>query len=76
MTYILHQRSQYAAFDCPNKTNVMIITPGTSVTRAILRFQRLMSSAEVAQRSTKTEENKPGAVIAGAGAESETVNSV
>ena len=43
MTYILNQRSQYAAFDCPNKTDVMIITLGTSVTRAILRFQRLMS---------------------------------
>ena len=63
-----------AAFECPNKTNVMIITLGTSVTRAILRFQRIMSSAEVAQRSKRTEENKHGAVIAGSGAESETVN--
>ena len=25
MTYLLYQRSQYAVFDCPNKTNVMII---------------------------------------------------
>ena len=26
MTYLLYQHSQYAAFDCPNKTDVMIIT--------------------------------------------------
>ena len=32
MTYILYQRSQHAAFDCPNKTNVMIITRGKSIT--------------------------------------------
>ena len=50
----------------------MIITLGTSVTRAISKG--LCQSAEVAQRSKKAEENKHGAVIAGSGAESETVN--
>ena len=31
----LHEHSQYAAFDRPNKADVMIITPGKLVTRAI-----------------------------------------
>ena len=31
----LYQCSPYAAFDCANKTNVMIIAQGKSVTRAI-----------------------------------------
>ena len=64
MTYILCQRSQYAAFDCLNKTRL----PG--------RFENFKSqcrrSAEVEQRSKKTEENKHGAVIAGCSAESQT----
>ena len=33
--YLLYQHSQYAAFDRLNKTDVMIITLGKSVTRAI-----------------------------------------
>ena len=70
---ILYQHNQYAAFDCPNKTNVMIITPETSVARAIWRIKNYCKSAEVEQRSKKTEENKHGAVIADCSAESETV---
>ena len=60
MTYILHQRSQYVAFDCPNKVNVTIIAQGH---RLPGRFEG----------SKKTEENKHGAVIAGCSAESETL---
>ena len=32
VTYLLYQHSQYTAFYRPNKTEVMIITPGKSVT--------------------------------------------
>ena len=32
MIYLLYQHSQYTAFYHPNKTEVMIITPGKSVT--------------------------------------------
>ena len=35
VTDLFYQHSQYAAFDRPNKTDVMIITQGKSVTRAI-----------------------------------------
>ena len=35
VTYLLYQYSQYDAFDCQNKTDVMVITLGKSVTRAI-----------------------------------------
>ena len=33
VTNLLYQHSQYAPFDRPNKTDVMIISPGKSVTR-------------------------------------------
>ena len=33
--YLLYQHSQYAAFDRPNNTDVMIVTLGKSVTRTI-----------------------------------------
>ena len=70
MTYLLFQHSQYATFDRPNKTDVMIITPGELVTRAFLRFQRLdvKVHAVAGQRSKKTDENKHGAVIPGCSA--------
>ena len=42
VTCLLYQHSQYIAFYRPNKTEVMIITPGKSVTMGDLRFQKLM----------------------------------
>ena len=68
MTYILHQRSQYVAFDCPNKINVMIIAQGHRLPGRFEDFKG--KSVEVEQRSKKTEENKHGSVIAGCSAES------
>ena len=73
MTYILHQRSQYVAFDCPNKINVMIIAQGHRLPRRFEDFKGCGKSVEVEQRSKKTEENKHSAVIAGCSAESETL---
>ena len=71
MTYILHKRSHYVTSECATKINVMIIALGTSVPRRSEDFKG--KSAEVEQRSEKTEENKHGAVIAGCSAESETL---
>ena len=31
----LYQHSQYAAFDCPSETNVLVVTLEKSVTKAI-----------------------------------------
>ena len=73
MTYILHQRSQYIGFDCPNKINVMIIAQGHRLPGRFEDFEGWGKSVEVEQRSKKTEENKHGAVIAGCSAESETL---
>ena len=70
MTYLLYQHSQYAAFDRPNKTEVMIITLGKSVTMGDLKI----SKTDVAgQRSKKTEESKHSAVIPSCSAKSETL---
>ena len=38
VTYLLYQHSQYTAFYRPNKTEVMIITPGKSVTMGDLKI--------------------------------------
>ena len=38
MTYLLYEHSQYAAFDRPNKTEVMIITLGKSVATGDLKI--------------------------------------
>ena len=38
VTYLLYQHSQYAAFDPPNKTDMVIIPLGKSVTGAILNI--------------------------------------
>ena len=40
VTYLLYQHSQYAAFDRPNKTEVMIITLGKSVTMGDLKISK------------------------------------
>ena len=69
----LYQRGQYAAFDRPNKTEVMIITLGKSVTMGDLKISKTDVKVRwlAGQRSKKTEENKHGAVIPGCGAKSE-----
>ena len=53
MTDSLRQHSRYAAFDCPNKTNVMIITLGTSVTRAISKADVKVQRSHRDQRKLK-----------------------
>ena len=74
VTYLLYQHSQYTAFYRPNKTEVMIITPGKSVTISDLNISKTNVKRAVAgQRSKKTEENKHSAVIPGCGAKSETL---
>ena len=76
VTYLLNQHSQYAAFDRLNKTDVMIITLGKSVTMTIWRFEDFKDwceSAVAGQRSKKTEENKHGTVIPGCSVKSETL---
>ena len=40
MTYLLYQHSQYTAFYRPNKTEVIIITPGKSVTMGDLKISK------------------------------------
>ena len=40
VTYLLYEYSQYAAFDHTNKTEVMIITPGKSVTMGDLKISK------------------------------------
>ena len=40
VTCLLHQYSQYAAFDGPSKTEVMIITLGKSVTMGDLKISK------------------------------------
>ena len=74
VTYLLYQYSQYTAFYRPNKTKVMIITPGKSVTIGDLKISKTDVKRTVAgQRSKKTEENKHSAVIPGCSAKSETL---
>ena len=59
MTYLLYQHSQYTAFYRPNKAEVMIITPGKSVTMGDLKISKTDVKRVVAgQGSKKTEENK------------------
>ena len=41
VTYLFYEHSQYAAFDRPNKTEVMIITPGKSVTMGDLKISKI-----------------------------------
>ena len=74
MTYLLYQHSQYTAFYRPNKTEVMIITPGKSVSTGDLNISNTDVKRSVAgQRSKKTEENKHSVVIRGCNAKSETL---
>ena len=74
MTYLLYQHSQYTAFYCPDKTKVMIVTPGKSVTMGDLKISKTdVKRAVAGQRSKKTEENKHSAVIPGCSAKSETL---
>ena len=40
MTYLLYQHSQYAAFDRPDKTELMVITLGKSVTMGDLKISK------------------------------------
>ena len=40
MTHLLYEHSQYAAFDRPNKTEVMIITLGKSVAMGDLKISK------------------------------------
>ena len=54
-----YQHSQYTAFYPPNKTEMMIITPGKSVTMGYLKISKTdVKRAVIGQRSKKTEENK------------------
>ena len=74
VTYLLYQHSQYTAFYRPNKTEVMIITPGKSVTMGDLKISKTdVKRAVAGQRSKETEENKHSAVIHGCSAKSETL---
>ena len=73
VTYLLYQHSQYAAFDRPNKTDVMIITLGKRLPGRFEDFKDWCKSAVARQRSKKTAENKYGAVIPGCSAKSETL---
>ena len=74
MTYLLYQHSQYTAFYRPNETQVMIITPGKSVTMGNLKISKTdVKRAVGGQRSKKTEENKHSTVIPDCGAKSETM---
>ena len=40
VTYLLYEHSQYAAFDRPNKTEMMIITLGKSVAMGDLKISK------------------------------------
>ena len=40
VTYLLYEHSEYAAFDLPNKTEVMIITLGKSVAMGDLKISK------------------------------------
>ena len=74
VTYLLYQHSQYTAFYRPNKTEVMIITPGKSVAISELKISKTdVKGAVAGQKSKKTEENKHSAVIPGCVAKSETL---
>ena len=74
VTYLLYEHSQCAAFDRPNKTEVIIITLGKSVTIGDLKISKTDVKVQwLDQRSNKTEENKHGAVIPGCSAKSETL---
>ena len=70
VTYLLYQHCQYAAFDHPNKTDVMIITLGKSVTRARLKI----SKADVKVQWLDRNQGKlKKTVIPGCGAKIETL---
>ena len=64
VTYLLYRHSQYTSFYRPNKTEVMIITPGKSVTMGDLKISKTdvkravagQRSKKTGQRSKKTEE--------------------
>ena len=74
VTYLLYQHSQYTAFYRPNKTEVMIITPGKSVTMGDLKISKTdVKRAVAGQRLKENEENKHSAVISGCGAKGETL---
>ena len=70
VTYLLYQHSQCAAFDRRNKTEVMIITLGKSVTMGDLKISKTDVAGQI---SKKTEENKHSTVIPGHSAKSETL---
>ena len=71
VTYLLYQHSQYTAFYRPNKTEVMIITPGKSGDLKISKTD--VKRAVAGQSSKKTKENKHSAVIPGCSAKNETL---
>ena len=76
MAYLLCQHSQYTAYTAyyPNKTEVMIITPGESVTMGDLKISKTdVKRAVAGQRSKKTEENKHSAVILSCSTKRETL---
>ena len=70
VTYLLYKQSQYAAFDRPNKMEVMVITPGRSAAMGDLKISKTDVNV---QWLKKTEENKHGPVIPGCSAKSETL---
>ena len=73
MTNLLYQHSQYTVFYRPNKTEVLIITPGKSVTMGNLKISKTdVKRAVAGQRSKKNEENKHSAVIPGCSAKGAT----
>ena len=53
LRHILYQRSQYSTFDCPNRTNVMIITLGNRIPG---RFK--ISKANVKVQRSKRHQRK------------------
>ena len=53
MTYLLYQHSQHTAFYHPNKTEVMLITPGKSVTMDDLKISKTDAKRDRDERKLK-----------------------
>ena len=64
MTHLLYQHSQQAAFDRPNKIDMMIITPGEKISKTDVKVQWL---------DRDHDKNKHGVVTPGGSVKSETL---
>ena len=72
VTYLLYQHSQYAAFDRPNKTEVIIVTLGKSVTMGDLKISKTDVEVQWLDRDQrKLKKKKHSAVIPACSAKSE-----